>query len=218
MNRDQFNLHNLRQTYAKGQLLESDLESSPFDQFKKWFEEATEAEINEPNTMTLATATAKGKPTARTVLLKEMDATGFVFYTNYSSRKGQEIAVNPQATLLFYWAPLERQVRIEGHIEKVDAATSDEYFNNRPKGSRIGAIASPQSQHISTRDVLESKVTALEEQYRNEDTIPRPDHWGGYRLVPSYVEFWQGRQNRLHDRLVYQLQDDGNWQVHRLAP
>lgn len=204
----------LRQTYDKGVLLESQAAASPFDQFTLWFDQALAAAVPEPNAMTLATVDASGQPSARTVLIKNFDARGFVFFTNYDSRKGHDLAAEPRASLLFFWQPLERQVRIEGTVEKVSEAESDAYYESRPVGSRLGAWASPQSQP-TTREALE----ANEHRYRKQfgDDPPRPPHWGGYRLVPHALEFWQGRPSRLHDRLRYRL-TDGQWVIERLAP
>lgn len=205
----------LRQTYDKNVLLEDQAASSPIDQFGLWFDQALAEKVPEPNAMTLATADAAGRPSARIVLLKGYDPDGFVFYTNYESRKGEDLAAQPWASLLFFWQPLERQVRIEGPVEKVSAADSDAYYKVRPLGSRIGAWASKQSQPIS-RDELEAR-NAQYTASLGEDP-PRPPHWGGYRLRPETVEFWQGRPSRLHDRLVYRRDADGAWRVVRLSP
>lgn len=204
----------LRQTYDKGVLLESQAAASPFDQFTLWFDQALAAAVPEPNAMTLATVDASGQPSARTVLIKNFDARGFVFFTNYDSRKGHDLAAEPRASLLFFWQPLERQVRIEGTVEKVSEAESDAYYESRPVGSRLGAWASPQSQP-TTRGALEANEHRYREQFG--DDPPRPPHWGGYRLVPHALEFWQGRPSRLHDRLRYRL-TDGQWVIERLAP
>jgi pyridoxamine 5'-phosphate oxidase len=204
----------LRQTYDKGVLLESQAAASPFDQFTLWFDQALAAAVPEPNAMTLATVDASGQPSARTVLIKNFDARGFVFFTNYDSRKGHDLAAEPRASLLFFWQPLERQVRIEGTVEKVSEAESDAYYESRPVGSRLGAWASPQSQP-TTREALEANEHRYREQFG--DDPPRPPHWGGYRLVPHALEFWQGRPSRLHDRLRYRL-TDGQWVIERLAP
>ncbi|HZH57858.1 MAG TPA: pyridoxamine 5'-phosphate oxidase [Burkholderiaceae bacterium] len=204
----------LRQKYGKFELLESGMAGTPFEQFTQWFAQALEAGVAEPNAMTLATVGPDQAPSARIVLLKGFDENGFVFYTNYESRKGRDLAAHPQAALLFFWQPLERQVRIEGRIEKTTAEESDAYFRSRPLGSRIGAWVSPQSQPIS-REALEARnaeLTAL-----LGDDPQRPPHWGGYRVVPHRVEFWQGRPSRLHDRLAYELQGDA-WVLQRLAP
>jgi len=206
----------IRADYQRASLNEEDAGNDPLAFFGKWFAEAEAAEVSEVNAMTLATADAAGKPHARIVLLKGLDAEGFVFFTNYHSAKGHELAARPNAALLFFWKELERQVRIEGIVEQVSAAESDAYFNSRPAGSRIGAWASPQSQPIAGRKVLEQAEAALKEKYKGGD-IPRPAHWGGYRLIPNRIEFWQGRSSRLHDRLVFELADQV-WQRYRLAP
>lgn len=205
----------LRQKYEKFELLEASLATTPLEQFTLWFSDALQAAVPEPNAMTLATTTPEGRPAARIVLLKGFDERGFTFFTNYASRKGRELAANPFASLLFFWPQLERQVRLEGSIEKVSAAESDEYFQSRPLGSRIGAWVSPQSQPI-TRGELEARLLALTESLGGDP--PRPEHWGGYRLRPDYIEFWQGRPSRLHDRLVFQRENDENWSRMRLAP
>ncbi|MBW4574469.1 MAG: pyridoxamine 5'-phosphate oxidase [Aphanothece sp. CMT-3BRIN-NPC111] len=207
----------LRSEYTLHGLSEADAEINPFQQFQKWFDQALAAQLPEPNAMTLATATPDGKPSARIVLLKNFDEQGFVFYTNYDSHKGQELQANPQAALVFWWAELERQVRIQGRVEKVTDAESDAYFHRRPLGSQLGAWASPQSQVISSRQVIETKLQELKEKYEHQE-IPRPPHWGGYRVVPTAIEFWQGRPNRLHDRLHYRRCDDNSWAIERLSP
>ncbi|MBX3663292.1 MAG: pyridoxamine 5'-phosphate oxidase [Burkholderiales bacterium] len=205
----------LRREYMGESLDEADVAADPFVQFQRWFDEALRAELPMPNAMTLATATAEGAPSARIVLLKGIDHDGFVFYTNYLSRKGRELANNPRAALLFHWTELEREVRIEGGVERVSADESDEYFASRPLGSRHAAIASPQSEPVANRAALERKFAEV--AAGQGDAAQRPAHWGGYRLRPAAVEFWQGRPNRLHDRLLYTLQA-GHWTLGRLAP
>ncbi len=210
------NLHDLRRDYSQACLSLADTDPSPFAQFSKWFDEAMKAELFDVNAMTLATTTPDGFPTARIVLLKEFDEQGFVFFTNYESRKGQELAENPRATLLFYWAELERQVRIEGEVTMVEEAASDKYFHSRPIGSQLSAWASHQSELIESKAELEQRMQELEQQYKDQ-VIPRPNYWGGYRLMPYQVEFWQGRPNRLHDRVLYRL-DEEQWSRLLLAP
>ncbi|KCB50157.1 pyridoxamine 5'-phosphate oxidase [Bordetella hinzii] len=205
----------LRQSYERGVLLESQAAVSPIDQFALWFDEAIAAKVPEPNAMTLATVDASGQPSARTVLIKGFDARGFTFFTNYDSRKGRDLLANPRAALLFFWQPLERQVRIEGVVERVSPEESEAYFKSRPVGSRIGAWASNQSQPI-TRDALEAREREFKARYG--DDPPRPPHWGGYRLVPSCFEFWQGRPSRLHDRLRYRADGKQGWTMDRLSP
>jgi pyridoxamine 5'-phosphate oxidase len=207
----------LRKDYQLQGLRETDVDVSPFKQFQVWFDQALASQLPEPNAMTVATATQSGKPSARIVLLKGFDERGFVFYTNYQSHKGQELADNPQAALVFWWAELERQVRIEGRVEKVSQQESDEYFHSRPFNSRLGAWASEQSQVIESRAVLEHRAQELKTKYENSD-VPRPPHWGGFRVIPTRIEFWQGRSSRLHDRLLYRLLDNGSWLIERLSP
>jgi len=209
-------LQNLRQDYRTAELTEKEVDKNPIKQFEKWFSAALDAKLYEPNVMTLATADKSGKPNARIVLLKGFDNQGFSFFTNYLSTKGKELKKNPQACLVFFWAELERQVRIEGKVEKLDKEASEAYFHSRPQGSQIGAIASPQSQVISDRTDLEKKVEELTSAYENK-TIPKPAHWGGYIVKPVSIEFWQGRSSRLHDRIKYDL-INGKWQINRLAP
>ncbi|WP_256012462.1 pyridoxamine 5'-phosphate oxidase [Desertivirga xinjiangensis] len=210
-------IQNLRQEYLSATLSEKSVADDPISQFAKWFAEALDADLYEPNVMTLATATHDGKPSARVLLLKGFDNNGFTFYTNYLSRKGKEIAKNPSAAMVFYWAELERQVRIEGHLEKVSKEESERYFHSRPKASQLGAIASQQSQIIPNREVLENALHDLEGQYQDKE-VPKPSHWGGYILKPQIVEFWQGGAARLHDRIMYKRTDKKSWKVVRLAP
>ena len=199
-------------------LNKSDVDRNPIKQFAKWYDEVRAHEVSEQDaiSMTLATATKNGEPDARIVLLKSFDEAGFVFYTNYESRKGKELDENPRACLLFYWSKVWRQVRIEGSVEQVSEEESEDYFQTRPLGSKIGAWASNQSEAVESRDVLEQRYADLSERY-GED-VPRPPHWGGYRIHPEAIEFWQGRDNRLHDRLRYRLQEDGTWLIERLGP
>jgi pyridoxamine 5'-phosphate oxidase len=206
----------LRLDYTQQSLDFADLNPDPIGQFQTWFDQAVAAQVPEPNAMTLATATPEGLPSARIVLLKALDPRGFGFYTNYQSHKGQELAANPQAALVFLWHELERQVRIQGAVVQIDAAESDAYFHSRPIGSRLGAWASDQSCVIADRAVLEQREADLKVTYANQD-IPRPPHWGGYRVQPRVIEFWQGRSSRLHDRLRYERTDAG-WQIDRLSP
>jgi len=210
----------LRTDYKRESLDEAHVDADPFRQFARWFDEAVKAEMPEPNAMTLATVGADLRPAARIVLLKEFDSGGFVFYTNYASHKGRILAANPQAALLFHWVELQRQVRIEGVTGKVDAKESDAYFSERPRASRLGAWASPQSEVVDGRAALEARFAAAEARYRDAgERVPRPPHWGGYRLIPQMLEFWQGRQSRMHDRIRYRRNpDSGGWVIDRLAP
>lgn len=210
-------LADLRKDYSLSGLLEKDLARDPFRQFDKWFQEAQAAKLVEPNAMTLATASRDGRPSARTVLLKAVDGRGFVFFTNYESRKGRDLAENPRACLSFPWFALERQINIEGAIAKVSREESAAYFHSRPRASQLGAWVSQQSSVITGREVLEDAMKALEKKYAGAE-VPVPPAWGGYRLVPETVEFWQGRRSRLHDRLRYRRLPSGDWTVERLAP
>jgi len=214
---NQQEIQNLRQDYTAATLSEKDTKSDPINQFEQWFNEALAAKLHEPNAMTLATATTNGKPSARIVLLKGFNQHGFMFYTNYLSRKGKEITKNPQGAITFFWGELERQVRIEGTIEKLSKEDSERYFHTRPKGSQIGAVVSPQSQEIEGRDELEKKWSELEAEYEGKE-VPKPSFWGGYILNPQLVEFWQGRSSRLHDRILYKKVDKKSWKKVRLAP
>lgn len=210
-------LSELRQSYTKGSFSESDLLETPFAQFEKWFREAEESQLEEPNAMCLATANSHGQPSTRIVLLKDFSEKGLVFYTNYESRKASELDTNPAAAVNFLWLPLQRQVNVTGTIERIEKEDSLRYFLSRPSGSRLGAWASPQSQVVPSRQVLEEKLKALKETYSSGE-IPLPDHWGGYRLIPRTFEFWQGRPNRLHDRFRYESDASGIWKAVRLAP
>ncbi len=219
------NIADLRQDYQLQSLDRNDVDENPFVQFSKWFDEALKSEILEPNAMTLATVSAEGKPSARIVLLKGIhtpegiqEEHGFVFYTNYDSHKGKDMAANPHVALCFNWLDLQRQIRIEGIVEKIDPSVSDDYFNTRPKLSRIGALASPQSQIVPNRIFLEDNFNNLIEKYADTEGVPRPENWGGYLVKPTLIEFWQGRRSRLHDRICYIKQENGDWRIERLAP
>jgi pyridoxamine 5'-phosphate oxidase len=206
----------LRREYTRAGLHEADMDPDPIVQFRTWFENVIEADLHEPNAMILATATWDGRPSARTVLLKGYDERGFVFYTNYGGRKAGELEANPACALLFYWGELERQVRIEGRAVRLSGEESDAYFASRPRGSRLGAWASQQSRPVGDRTILEERLEVLEEEYRDRE-IPRPPFWGGYRVEPHAIEFWQGRENRLHDRMSYR-RETGVWKLERLQP
>ncbi|TAM03831.1 MAG: pyridoxamine 5'-phosphate oxidase [Paraburkholderia sp.] len=210
-------LADLRKTYSLGSLDAADVDPDPIRQFQTWLAQALDAKLPEPNTMTVATVDAEGRPSARILLIKGVDERGFVFYTNYESRKGHDLIANPHACLLFYWIELERQVRIDGKVEKTTDAESDEYFHSRPLGSRIGAWASQQSAVIGSRAELEAREREFAAKFG--ENPPRPPHWGGFRLVPDTVEFWQGRPSRLHDRIRYSRESEGAaWRIERLAP
>lgn len=196
---------------------ERNVDPNPIVLFKRWFDAAIASGLRLPDAMTLATASKDGKPSARMVLLKQADDDGFVFYTNYNSQKARELDENPRAALVLYWVQLDRQIRVEGRVERVAAAESDEYFSTRPRESQLGAWASPQSEVVRSREVLEQRFRELEDVYR-ESEVTRPEHWGGYRLRPERIEFWQNRSGRLHDRIVYERQADGGWTFKRLAP
>jgi len=209
-------LSELRQEYALGALSKASVDPEPWRQFQRWLREAVASQLPEPNAMILATADNRGRPSARAVLLKDLDDQGFVFFTNYLSPKGEQLAENPHGALVFMWQELQRQVRIEGPVHKVSPEESEAYFHNRPLGARLGAAASQQSQVVANRQVLADRFRHLSEQYP-DGHIPRPAHWGGYRVIPVMLEFWQGRENRLHDRLRYRRQDNG-WIIERLEP
>ena len=209
-------LSDLRIRYTKDRFSEADLLESPFEQFEKWFAQALEAQLEEPNAMCLATASPAGKPRTRIVLLKDFSEHGLVFYTNYSSSKAQAMEQNQAVSVNFIWHALQRQINIQGKTEKVDRATSEAYFHSRPRGSQLGAIVSPQSSVIASRTELEDRLAELDARYA-EKPIPLPENWGGIRIIPTRFEFWQGRDNRLHDRFEYQL-SEGSWSQRRLAP
>lgn len=209
-------ISDLRKDYTLNGLDKVDVLANPIDQFRVWFEAALSAGVPEPNAMHLSTVTADGRPDGRIVLIKEVSDAGFVFYTNYESRKGRDLTERPVAALTFFYPELERQIRIEGRVEKVGTDASDAYFNSRPRGSQIGAWVSQQSNVVESRDVLENRQRELEMQFDGQP-VPRPSHWGGFRVVPDALEFWQGRPSRLHDRIRYQ-KEGGNWIIERLSP
>lgn len=210
-------IRDLRQDYKSSFLLEKEVDTDPFKQFSKWFDNAISAKVLEPNAMTLATASKEGLPSARIVLLKDFNEYGFTFYTNFNSYKAQQLEKNPLAALIFFWGDLERQIRIEGVVEKINSTEAEGYFQSRPKGSQLGAWVSPQSEVIPDRSFLEKTLEELSEKYKNKE-VPKPEHWGGYRVIPNAIEFWQGRSNRLHDRLLYTQNKDKSWKLIRLAP
>jgi pyridoxamine 5'-phosphate oxidase len=207
----------MRREYARARLDEADVSHDPFVEFARWFAEAREAELPDPTAMTLATATADGAPSARIVLLKAFDERGFVFFTDYRSRKGAELEANPRAALVFYWGELDRQVRITGAVDRTSQEDSERYFSSRPLGSRLGAWASHQSRVIPGRAALEAALREVEARFGDGD-VPLPEHWGGYRVTPEAIEFWQGRESRLHDRIRYVREAGGRWKVERLSP
>ncbi len=209
-------LHDIREDYSKQALSEKECDAHPIPQFEKWLNEAIRSQVNEPTAVNVATVDANGRPSSRMVLLKEVNPQGFVFFTNYHSRKGRALAAHPYAALTFFWPELERQVRIEGRVEKLDEAASDEYFESRPYTSRIGAWASEQSEVIENQAVLVKRAAVI--GLKHPLHVPRPPHWGGYLVVPDCLEFWQGRPSRLHDRIRYRLDDNGNWIKERLSP
>ncbi|MEP6945827.1 MAG: pyridoxamine 5'-phosphate oxidase [Acidobacteriota bacterium] len=210
------NLADLRKDYSKSELNETSVSADPFEQFSKWMEDTLRSEIPEPTAMVLATVSSDGRPSSRVVLLKGFDDEGFVFYTNYKSRKGRELAGNPNAAIHFFWPDLERQINISGSAKRVSPEESDNYFQSRPYASRVGAWASKQSEPIDSRMVLIKRVARLVVKYASGN-VPRPPHWGGFRIVPDRFEFWQGRESRLHDRICYEL-DNGGWHISRLSP
>jgi pyridoxamine 5'-phosphate oxidase len=211
------NLADLRKEYTRATLDESSVNHDPVEQFKQWFREAFDSEIPEPTAMNLATVTPRGTPTSRVVLLKGLEENRFLFFTNYQSDKGRELEQNPACALTFFWAELERQVRIEGVATRIDEKKSEQYFQSRPRGSQIGAWSSPQSAVIKDRQILEERVKQMEKKFEGKELLPRPNQWGGYEVEPLLFEFWQGRASRLHDRIEY-VKVDGVWKIHRLAP
>ncbi|ALJ00583.1 pyridoxamine 5'-phosphate oxidase [Rufibacter tibetensis] len=211
-------LADIRINYSLKELTLDAVSKDPFKQFETWMQEALTAKADEPTAMTLSTASPQGRPTARVVLLKALEKEGFVFYTNYESRKGQQLLENPYAALTFFWPVLERQVRVEGTVERLPAEKSEAYFHSRPRGSQIGAWSSPQSQPIEDRFFLENLEKEYSAKFKDMEVIPRPEHWGGYLVRPERIEFWQGRQNRLHDRLLFEQESNGTWHINRLAP
>ncbi|WP_338394058.1 pyridoxamine 5'-phosphate oxidase [Fulvitalea axinellae] len=210
------NIADIRQDYSKKELRKKDCQDHPTEQFNVWLQEAIDAEVVEPTAMTLATADKDGRPSSRTVLLKGVEDNRFIFYTNYKSRKGSQLVENPYASISFFWKELERQVNVEGTVTKVAESTSDEYFASRPYKSRVGAWASEQSKEISSKNVI--KLRFVEYSMKHITNVPRPPHWGGYAIDPERVEFWQGRPSRLHDRIVYEKQENGLWAKKRVAP
>lgn len=210
-------LSELRQSYSKGNFSEEDLLTSPFEQFEKWFRQAMDSQLEEPNAMCLASASEDGQPSTRIVLLKDFSEKGLTFYTNYESRKADELDATGKAAVNFLWLPLQRQVNVTGRVERVSKSESLKYFLSRPFGSQLGAWASPQSKVITSRSLLEGKLDQMKRKFA-EGKVPLPDHWGGYRIIPDSFEFWQGRPNRLHDRFIYRVDEKGIWSTERLAP
>jgi pyridoxamine 5'-phosphate oxidase len=210
-------LDQLRSEYSKYSLDSTSINKNPFTQFSLWFDEAISSKVLEPNAMNLSTVSADGRPSGRIVLLKGIEAEKFVFYTNYQSSKGRNLEANPACALTFFWPELERQVRISGHAERTDLETSEKYFQSRPRASQVGAWASPQDTLIANREILEQRVQEIEKRFNGLEKLPKPQQWGGYAVIPYEIEFWQGRPNRLHDRIVF-TRVDSNWQIHRLAP
>ena len=208
----------MRMSYELDQLGDREVDSDPLTQFATWFDEVLDTDIAEANALILSTVSETHHPSSRVVLMKQYDSRGFVFFTNYESQKGKEIASNPNVSALFYWPSLQRQVRISGVARKIDAGESDAYFQSRPVGSQIGSTVSPQSRTVPDRAWLENRFAEAEASFEGVETLPRPDHWGGFRIEPETIEFWQGRPNRLHDRIRYELQPSGSWTVQRLAP
>ncbi len=206
-----------RRDFKNQPLEESDMSSNPFDQFEKWFDQALKSEIQEPYAFTLATASKEGKPAARVLYMRDVSRKGISFFTNYESDKGKNLAENPFCSANFFWMELDRQVRFSGKAEKLPVADSDEYYNSRPRGSQIGAWASNQSSSLKSRKELLDKLDSLVEKFDGKD-VPRPDHWGGYLIIPEQIEFWQGRESRLHDRIRFSLEEDGSWSMERLSP
>ena len=214
---DSKKIHHLRENYSKGELSETSIDKNPLVQFQKWFDEAVTEKIPEPNAFILATSMIDFKPSARVMLLKGVENDSFVFFTNYESRKGKELTWNPYAAMVFLWLPLQRQVRIEGRVEKISMEESEKYFQSRPRESQLGTLASQQSTVIENRNMLEAKYAELEKKYEGKE-IPKPDFWGGFKVIPAIVEFWQGRPSRMHDRIRYMHTGENNWLIERLSP
>lgn len=214
-------ISSIRQEYLLATLSEKEVSPSPIDQFERWLNEAMKSEVLEPTAMVLSTVSAEGQPSSRVVLLKDLDSNGFVFYTNYSSKKGVELSQNARASLLFFWPELQRQVRIEGEVKRVNPEQSTNYFQSRPKGSQLGAWASPQSQVVPHREFLDERIEEMEKKFEGLEVLPRPEHWGGFSLIPNRIEFWQGRGSRMHDRIRYERTSSSvtsEWKIERLAP